>query len=316
MTSQDNLNQPLYQFPQRNMYKPIRDWIWRGWQVRYTFLRPPSQSTDSIPLVLIHGFGASHNQWKNNLPILGQHYPIYALDLVGFGASQKAATTYQVDLWAQQVHDFCQILIGRPVVLIGHSLGALVVATAAKKYPHAIAGVAMMTLPATRQERISNPLLQRVLGAIETGVANPLVIRFIFNIARQRRIIRSALKLAYENENYVTEELVDDFIVPTQDRGSAQTLCRLTQGATTTTYSQSRETLLSGISQPMLVIWGTGDRIIPISQSQSLKIHFPSITWEEIPEAGHCLYDECAETVNGLLLNWIEQHIKLGNLKT
>ena len=79
-----------------------RQWIWRGWPIRYTFL-PCETSQDpqtKPPLILIHGFGAAVEHWRHNIPILGQYYRVYALDLLGFGQSSKAATDYTAYLWA------------------------------------------------------------------------------------------------------------------------------------------------------------------------------------------------------------------------
>lgn len=287
------------------MLRNNRDWIWRGWQVRYTFLMSRHQESNHVPLLFIHGFGSSHDQWAKNIASLSKFHPVYAFDLLGFGASQKAAAPYQVDLWVQQTYEFWHTFIGRPVIIIGHSLGALVAATVASQLPQTASGVVLLTLPATRQERISNPWAQTILGAIEKSVANPLVIRLIFNLARQPRVIQAALKSSYVNTAYVTDALVNEYVRPTYDRGAAQTLCRLTQAATAPTYSQSRETLLANIQQPALILWGEGDRIIPIQQSYILRKQFPDITWIDFPNAGHCLYDECAEKVNTLILNWI-----------
>lgn len=282
-----------------------RDWVWRGWQIRYTFLSSLTLPPDAVPIIFIHGFGSSRKQWTKNLESLSQSHPVYALDLLGFGASQKAAIAYQTRLWAEQIHAFWHQLIGRPVIIVGHSLGALVASTAANLFPEAFKGVVLMTLPATRQERVTNAWVQRLSTVIERSVANPLVIRLIFNIARQRSIIRAALTSAYVKADCVTDTLVDEFVEPTHDRGAAQTLCRLTQSVTTPTYSQSRERLLETLQQPVLILWGTGDRIVPPTQGHALRQQFPHFTWIDIPNAGHCLYDECAETVNTLISNWI-----------
>lgn len=83
-----------------------RDWIWRGWQTRYSYFPTQTISLEAkqTPLILIHGFGASIEHWRHNIPVLGQEYPVYALDLLGFGASRKADTEYTVKLWVEQVH--------------------------------------------------------------------------------------------------------------------------------------------------------------------------------------------------------------------
>ena len=71
-----------------------RDWVWRGWQTRYTYVRPPEINSQTKPLILLHGFGASIGHWRHNLEVLGQYHTVYALDMLGFGASEKAAANF------------------------------------------------------------------------------------------------------------------------------------------------------------------------------------------------------------------------------
>ncbi|HEY9642112.1 MAG TPA: alpha/beta fold hydrolase, partial [Coleofasciculaceae cyanobacterium] len=167
-----------------------RDWIWRGWRVRYTFKRA---ATDQPPILFLHGFGASLVQWQENLLPLSQSHPVYALDLVGFGASEKADTAYRVGLWVDQVYEFWRTFIGVPIVLVGHSLGGLVALTATVAYPEMVQNLVLFTLPAARQELLQGSL-QSFMGQIESFFTSPLVIRPLFRLVRRPRIIRSILK--------------------------------------------------------------------------------------------------------------------------
>ncbi|HEY9641852.1 MAG TPA: alpha/beta hydrolase, partial [Coleofasciculaceae cyanobacterium] len=56
---------------------------------------------------------------------------------------------------------------------------------------------------------------------------------------------------------------------------------------------------------PILMFWGTRDRVIPISRGRQLSALNPQIKFVEIPDAGHCPYDECAESVNAQILKWL-----------
>ncbi|MGJ3246816.1 MAG: alpha/beta fold hydrolase [Elainellaceae cyanobacterium] len=283
-----------------------RDWFWRGWRIRYTFIRPAHvESSDAVPILFVHGFGSALTQWHANLAPLSDYHPVYALDLLGFGTSEKASADYSASLWAEQIHDFWATFIRRPMILVGHSLGALVAATTTVTYPDLVRGLAIITLPATRQEVLPTRWIQPVVGAVERVFASPLLIRFIFQIARRPKIIRSALNLAYVDRRYVTDDLVASIVRPTCDRGAAQTLCRLSRAATRLDYSPSRQTLLSTIYQPVLLLWGQQDRVIPIAQAESLVSLNPRIRLVELPDAGHCPYDEQYERVNSELLNWI-----------
>ena len=115
-----------------------RDWVWRGWQVRYTYMRAKEETRSAkTPLILLHGFGASIEHWRKNIPVLSRQQAVYALDLLGFGGSRKAATNYSTYLWVELVYDFWQTFIRHPVVLVGNSIGSLVaMAAAAASHQH------------------------------------------------------------------------------------------------------------------------------------------------------------------------------------
>lgn len=68
-----------------------REWVWRGWPIRYTYLpgREEHLKDPKPPLILLHGFGAAIEHWRHNIPCLSQHYRVYALDLLGFGGQKR-----------------------------------------------------------------------------------------------------------------------------------------------------------------------------------------------------------------------------------
>lgn len=70
------------------------------------------------PLLLVHGFGASIGHWRKNIPVLAAGgYRVYAIDLLGFGSSDKPALNYTVELWQEQLKDFWTAHIQEPTVL-------------------------------------------------------------------------------------------------------------------------------------------------------------------------------------------------------
>ncbi|MEL6164026.1 MAG: alpha/beta fold hydrolase, partial [Cyanobacteria bacterium J06628_3] len=92
-------------------------WTWKDYKIQYTVVGTGQ------PLVLIHGFGASIGHWKKNIPVLAEAgYQVFALDLLGFGGSDKAPIEYSVDLWVELIKDFCSEHIKQPAVFIGNSV--------------------------------------------------------------------------------------------------------------------------------------------------------------------------------------------------
>jgi len=283
-----------------------RDWIWRGWRVRYTCLRSPNP--DGCPIVFLHGFGAALTQWRANLQPLSEHHTIYALDLLGFGASEKASTEYRVGLWVEQVRDFCQQFIGEPVVLVGHSLGALVALSTTIADPELVYRLVLVTLPSSRQEMLPQRI-QSLVHSVENAFANPFLISLILRIARRPSFIRAALQKVYSNAHHVTDELVSSFVIPAQDRGAERTLLKLVRARTATDFSEDTRSLLNQLAIPALVLWGEQDRVIPIQWGRQLADFHSHLKLVELPNSGHCPYDECAERVNQEILHWIEHGI-------
>lgn len=284
-----------------------RDWVWRGWQTRYTYLRPPTDTTQSaLPVLLLHGFGTSIGHWRQNLTILGQHHPVYALDMLGFGASEKAVTTYNVTLWVEQVYEFWQTFIRVPVALIGNSIGSLVCVAAAARYPEMVAGLALLSLPdpSIREEAIPAGL-RPVIGAIEGLFASPLLLKPLFHLVRRPRIVRPWAKIAYANPEAVTDELIEILVGPAQDRGSAQAFCAILKAMTSAQFGPKVKAVLPTLQIPILLLWGKQDRMVPYALASTFAGCNPNLSLVELENAGHCPHDEQPEAVNTRLLQWL-----------
>ncbi|ESA32122.1 alpha beta hydrolase [Leptolyngbya sp. Heron Island J] len=283
-----------------------RFWYWRGWRVRYTYIRPDTPAAQQqTPMLLVHGFGASLEQWRSNLRMWGQQRPVYALDLLGFGHSQKAAVIVGAEFWQEQLYDFWQALIGQPIVLVGHSLGALVALTAAARHPAMVNRLILLTLPLARQELVSG-WLDRWARGVEGIFATPLLLRPLFSLVRQPGVIRRVLMSIYQRPDLLNDELVELFTRPTLERGAARTLCYLVKSRTKTEFSDATADLLQQVSIPVLLLWGTEDNVLPIKWGQQILASNPQITYRAIEGGGHCLYDEAPDSVDEVIHTWLE----------
>lgn len=291
-----------------------RDWVWRGWQTRYTYVLPTQSAKSATTLILLHGFGTSIGHWRHNLTVLSQSHPVYALDMLGFGASEKAVARYNVSLWVEQVYDFWRTFIGQPVVLVGNSIGSLVCLAAAAAHPDMVKGMVMMSLPdpSVEEEMIPPPLRSLVAG-IKSIVASPLVLKTFFYWVRGRGRVRSWAALAYANPEAITDELVDILVGPAQDRGSAQAFCAILKAMTSSNFGPSVKSLLPNLKIPMLLIWGGQDRMVPRSLACQFRQYNPNLEVIELENAGHCPHDECPEQVNQMILDWVEA--RCGNVR-
>jgi pimeloyl-ACP methyl ester carboxylesterase len=285
-----------------------REWSWRGWQLRYSFQFPSEAiSPDRPPLILLHGFGAAIEHWRQNIPVLSQYSPVYALDLLGFGGSRKADTDYSVYLWANQVYDFWRTFINRPVVLVGNSIGSLVCLTAAQAYPEMVAGIVMLSLPdvSLRQDAIP-PRLQPWLTKIENLFAAPWLLKGLFNILRRPGVIQRWAGVAYSQPGFVQEELVQIICRPPQDSGAAQAFCCLSAAVRQPHFAPAAKQVLPLLDMPILLIWGLDDRMVPPILAKVFAPLNPRLQLLEWEGVGHCPQDECPDRFNQALTDWLQ----------
>jgi pimeloyl-ACP methyl ester carboxylesterase len=139
-----------------------------------------------FPLLLIHGFGANLNQWRHNLPSLKSNETRLCPLFIGFGDAAQEFPPSTIPILGGQVADFIDQVVGRPVLLVGHSLGASVALTVTHRYPQRVERLAMVTLPlaAAREDLVAGWVSNLALR-LEAFVANPLLLRALFRLVRR-----------------------------------------------------------------------------------------------------------------------------------
>jgi pimeloyl-ACP methyl ester carboxylesterase len=96
--------------------------------------------TSGTPVVLLHGFVESADTWQPTAQLLARDHRVYAIDLDGFGYTQRIAP-YGTAHLTRQVLDFIRAMhLNRPI-LVGHSSGAAVAGAVALAAPAAVGGV-------------------------------------------------------------------------------------------------------------------------------------------------------------------------------
>jgi pimeloyl-ACP methyl ester carboxylesterase len=291
-----------------------RDWVWRGWQTRYTYQRCSSDDLPkalpqpvNAPVLLLHGFGASIGHWQNNLEFLATDRTVYGLDLVGWGGSRKPNITYNIDLWVDQVYDFWQTFVGQPMVLVGNSIGSLVALVAAARHPEMAATLIMISLPdlSAEQELIPRPL-QPFVNGIKRIILNPPLLHTLFRIVSRPNVAKKWAKIAYANPDRVTDELIDIFLTPAREREAPAAFVRIMQGMTSSNFSPNIRKLIPAMNMPMLLLWGCEDRMIPPGTAGILVSLNPLLKLINLEAAGHCAHDEVPDLVNEQIRIWLD----------
>ena len=276
-------------------------WKWKGYKIQYTVMGEGS------PLVLVHGFGASIGHWRKNIPFLASGgYRVFAIDLLGFGGSDKPPLNYTMELWSELLKDFQAAHIQAPTVFIGNSIGALLSLMAIALHPETAAGAVLINCAGGLSHRPHelNPPLRVAMSAFNRLVRSRITGKVIFNRVRQKAQIRRTLLQVYRNREAVTDELVDLLYAPSCDPGAQHVFASILSADPGPTPAQ----LLPKVKHPLFVIWGADDPWTPITGTkifQQASENGQQIQITPIPKAGHCPHDEVPDIVNPLILEWL-----------
>lgn len=238
------------------------------------------------PVLLIHGFGANAYTWRHLVPVLAQTHRVMAIDLKGFGQSDKPLDeNYSVLDQAALVSQFIERKKLKSVTLIGHSLGG---------------GVALaLTLDkdAERRKRIKRLVLL-------DSVAYAQKIPIAFNVLRAPVIgpvstflvpkelqARAALRIAYHDNSKFDATDVAEYAGPLHDRGAQHALIRSARQIVPNNIDQLAARYPT-ITIPSLVLWCNHDKVVKPHIGWRLHQDLPNSTFKIIQGCGHIPQEE------------------------
>jgi len=86
-------------------------------------------------IILVHGLASNSGFWRYNIPELSKHYRVIAIDLPGYGKSQKSTYPYTMSFYANQVKRVVDELNLNKIIYVGHSMGGQIGIIFSLKYP-------------------------------------------------------------------------------------------------------------------------------------------------------------------------------------
>ncbi|ESW15917.1 hypothetical protein PHAVU_007G113800 [Phaseolus vulgaris] len=291
-------------------------WQWKGeYSINYFVSSdsPQQLQANHPPLLLVHGFGASIPHWRRNIKILAQNYTVYAIDLLGFGASDKPpGFEYTMEAWAQLILDFLNEVIQKPTVLIGNSVGSLACLIAASDSSQTLVrGIVLLNCAGGMNNKAivddwRIKLLLPLLWLIDFLLKQKGIASAIFERVKQRENLRNVLSSVYGNKESVDEELVEIIREPANAPGALDAFVSIVTGPP----GPNPVALMPNISLPVLLLWGDEDPFTPIdgpvgkyfsslpSQQENVKLFL-------LEGVGHCPHDDRPDLVHEKLLPWL-----------
>ncbi|KAL3680467.1 hypothetical protein R1sor_023423 [Riccia sorocarpa] len=289
------------------IYANCKKWNWRGHSVNYVC------QGSGPAIVLVHGFGASIGHWRKNIGVLAKTNTVYAIDLLGFGASDKPlGFKYTMETWAELLVDFLDEIVASPVVFMGNSIGSLACLIASAEAP---AGMVRGTVLINCAGGMNNKavtddwrlkLLLPILLLIDVILSIPALSTRLFSSIKSRKNLRNVLQSVYNNKEAVDDELIEVIRTPAEDPGALNAFITINSGPP----GPKPQTLLPKISHPVLIIWGDDDPFTPLDGPVGKWItayasSAPNVQLNVLQNVGHCPHDDRPELVHEKLVPWL-----------
>jgi pimeloyl-ACP methyl ester carboxylesterase len=237
------------------------------WKHGRVFYKCAGAGNPGLPLIFIHGIGAGSSSfmWRKNFDDLARSFRVYALDLLGFGFSDKPATApYSADLYIELITDFIREVSGYPTNVIASSLGAAYAIRVANEHPELINSM-VLNGPTGSDNLNRRP---GMAGAAFYGLLqSPVLGTSFYNVMASERSIREyARDHLFYNQHRVTDRVVANLYATSHQPGAQHAIAAFLSGYLNT----DTRTPFSRLSQPTVLVWGKQDNTTPVEKGVSL----------------------------------------------
>ncbi|KAK1437704.1 hypothetical protein QVD17_03500 [Tagetes erecta] len=259
-------------------------------------VKPMIQNTAN-PLVLLHGFDSSCLEWRYTLPLLEQAgFETWAIDVLGWGFSNlEKLPPCNVESKRDHLFQFWKTYIGRPMVLVGPSLGAAVAIDFAFHHPEAVDKLILIDASVYTEGTGNLSTLPKFVAYAGVFVLKSLPLRiFAIRLTCNSLALDTSLDWTRIGRLHCLLPWWEDATVDFMNSGGYNVTAQISQ-----------------ILKRTLIIWGEDDQIIDNKLAVRLHCELPNAIIRQIPECGHIPHVEKPNAVTNLIKDFIESNNKL-----
>lgn len=241
---------------------------------------------DNQPVILIHGLGDEADTWRHIINPLSREYHVIALDLPGFGRSEKPKKKYTPDLHMQSILGLMDALRVDNPVLIGSSLGGMLAHGLAMGFPERVAGIILVGGALHGVKSIRNSSLRLM--------QTPLLGEWIYTRLRKdpqqayetlRSVYFDINQLPKEDRDFLFTRVNKRVWSDGQRRAYLSTLRNMVPWVRT--LQSKLPERLTELSTPTLLIRGEHDPLFSEDSMDYISQRQPHVDQLTIPGAGH-----------------------------
>ncbi len=244
------------------------------------------EAGEGAPLLFLHGLGASTFTWRKIAPDLARDHRVIALDMKGFGASDKPLDSrYAAEDQAALVAAFIRKRDLTKLTVVGHSFGGLVALLAATEFertePGSISRLVIMDAPA----------LPQPFPGLADAIEAPLVSYGLLGVTLPEVLARTMLTFTRRLDNPPSEEDIAGYAEPFYDLGARHAFIE-TARSVVATNARGYAARLRKLNMPVLLVWCRSDEIVPLATGRKLARVLPNARLVVLQGCNHLPQDE------------------------
>jgi pimeloyl-ACP methyl ester carboxylesterase len=213
-------------------------------------------------VLLVHGLSGCWQNGLETIPHFARDHRVIAIDLPGFGESEMPAKEISISRYADTIDALLDVLeIDQPVRLIGHSMGGFIGAELGIRYPQrlermvliAAAGLSVEYIRTQRQEGLRHRAENIAFFNIGWLASRSTM------VVRRRRLRAGLLLIVAARPDRLPPEITYELVKGSGKEGFNDALDAL--------CSYPIRERLPEIESPVLIVWGTKDRLVPLKDA-------------------------------------------------
>jgi len=249
------------------------------------------------PVLFVHGLGGRWQNWLENIPRIAAGRRVVAFDLPGFGRSQLPTAPISISRYAAVVERLCELLELESMVLVGNSMGGAIAAEAALRFPERVRRLVLVSAAAVSITDFNPAPAAALLAAIaRTPLGTPEGVRAILGRRRARHL---AFATVVRHPTRISTDMLCELVGGRGAAGLADAMDAM--------VSHELRGELSSIAQPVLIVHGREDMLVPVADAVWLSQQLPGAQLEVFADTGHLAMVERPVRFNALLERFASQ---------
>jgi len=240
-------------------------------------------------ILFIHGLGSSADRWLGIPSALSANFHTVALDLPGFGESDKPATLdYTIENFREAIVEFINkvVINDGKTSIVGHSLGGYIAAEVAIENKNMVERLVL--IDSSGMLKKPTPLLEEYL-------------KVAINPTKDK--VRKVFEQMVSVPTRIPSKLVEGFILRINLPNAKYAFKSTLENSANKQIGLGRLKLIGDI--PTLILWGSEDKVIPLEHSRLFKEGIANSHIEIIADTGHAPFAEKPDQVCEILRSFL-----------